>query len=319
MEKFSVIIPNWNGERHLPDCLDALRNQICTDFQLVLVDNGSTDRSTFLVRTGWPDATIVELPENIGFAAAVNRGISVSRGRYVILLNNDTQAAQDWLAKLSKAVDENPELSIFASLLVNFYDRNAVDSAGDGMRLVSGPFKIGEKLSPKCFSLREYVFGACGGGGCYRKEIFNQVGLFDEDFFAYFEDADFSFRANWCGYRSMLVPDAVIYHKVGGTSNTTRQLIDKFDILRRRNFIFLVVKNYPLVSLIKYGPAILLIHVAKMLLNICKGRFRVAFQTQLNILRGLPKILAKRKLVMASRNVSSAEMISICSTRSLHC
>lgn len=309
---FSVIIPNWNGRHQLDDCLNSLRRQIFDSFEAVLVDNGSSDGSADFVITTFQEVRVVVLKENVGFAASVNRGIEVAQGEYVVLLNNDTEVDPHWLGNLELVIRENPGVWLFASKLLNYYDRAIIDSAGDGLNLWFGPYKIGENELSDNYRRQTLIFGACGGGGCYKRELFDRIGLFDEDFFAYFEDIDLSFRANWAGYRCLSVPDAIVYHKVAATSGANSQNRERFDILRRRNYIFTIVKNYPASFLLQYLPFILTLHWLKFLLNLCRGRFRLAFMTQWEIVKGLPGMWRKRQAVMSVRRISNAEMKSRC-------
>jgi GT2 family glycosyltransferase len=310
--QFSVIIPNWNGKHHLEECLDSLCKQAFDNFETVLVDNGSNDGSVEFVCSKFPKVRIVALTENIGFAAGVNRGIEAAHGDYIVLLNNDTEVEQHWLESLALAMRANSDVWIFASKLLNYYDRKIIDSAGDALDLSLGPYKLGEfNLSEICRE-RCFIFGACGGGGCYKRELFDRIGLLDEDFFAYFEDVDLSFRANWAGFRCLSVPDAVIYHKVAATSGTSTSSKDRFDIMRRRNYLFLIIKNYPFTLLVQHGPFICAAHFLKFILDLCRGRFRVAFMTQWEIAKGLPKMLKKRQAIMAGRRISNTEMKSRC-------
>lgn len=308
----SVVIPNWNGKDHLEECLNSLRRQTYRDFETILVDNGSVDGSVAFVRGNYPEVRIEELGENHGFAAGVNVGIRAASGEFIALLNNDTEVDEEWLHRLSSAIVENPAISFFASKLVNYSKRDVVDSAGDGMNLWLGPYKIGEKEPAENYRMRRFVFGACGGGGCYRRDLFERVGLFDEEFFTYFEDIDLSFRANWAGFRCLFVPDAVIYHKVGGTADKSPKSRDFFDILRRRNYIFMVIKNYPAAFLWRYLPGILLVHLLKFLYFLAKGRIRVAVMTQVEIVKGLPEMLGNRRTIMASRKVTTGEIQARC-------
>ena len=309
---FSVIVLNWNGKHHLAECLDSLRRQSLLNFEIMLVDNGSTDGSVEFLTDSYPEVMLLELPRNIGFAGGVNAGIKASSGEYVVLLNNDTEVVATWLEQLAAAITSHPDVFIFASKLVNYFDRTSIDSAGDGMDLCRGPYKIGELLPAETFNECTIIFGACGGGGCYKREIFDQIGFFDEDFFAYFEDSDLSFRANWAGYRCLFVPDAIIYHKVGGTSDTNQVRRSRFDILRRRNFFFMIIKNYPGSFLLRYLPYVFAVHCLVFFANLLRGRFRVAFMTQFEIIKGLPIMLGKRKLILQKRRITSKEMLSRC-------
>lgn len=310
--QFSVVIPNWNGIHHLAECFYSLARQTFKDFEIVLVDNASTDGSVQFVRGHFPDARVVELNKNAGFAGGVNVGIKSARGEYIVLLNNDTEVELHWLENLALAIREYPDVLSFASKILNYYDRKIIDSAGDALDLSLGPYKIGEHEPSENYRERCFIFGACGGGGCYKRELFDRIGLFDEDFFAYFEDIDLSFRANWAGFRCLSVPGAVIYHKVAATSGATSRSRDRFDIMRRRNFIFLIVKNYPVAFLVQHGPFICAAHFLKFILNLCRGRFRVAFMTQWEIAKGMPKMLVKRQAIMAGRRITNAEMKSRC-------
>jgi len=277
-----------------------------------MIDNGSSDGSVEFVHCFFPHVRTVALYTNSGFAAGVNRGINAACGKFLVLLNNDTNTEAHWLENLVQAIHEYPDIWIFASKLLNYYDRNIIDSAGDALDLTLGPYKIGEFQQSESDQDRRFIFGACGGGGCYKRELFDRIGLFDEDFFAYFEDVDLSFRANWAGYRCLSVPDAVIYHKVAATSGASSANRDRFDIMRRRNYLFLIIKNYPLPFLVQHLPFILTSHSLKFLLNLCRGRFQVAFLTQWEILKGLPKMLNKRRAIMAARRIGNAEMKSLC-------
>lgn len=312
---FSVIIPNWNGRHHLAGCFDSLARQAFRDFEVILVDNASTDGSAGFVRGHFPDAGIVELHKNAGFAGGVNAGIRAAKGEYIVLLNNDTEAEPHWLEKIALAIREHPDVWIFASKLLNYYDRDIVDSAGDALDLSLGPYKIGEYEPSENHREQRFIFGACGGGGCYKRDLFDRIGLFDEDFFAYFEDIDLSFRANWAGFRCLSVPGAVVYHKVAATSGADTRSRDRFDMMRRRNYLFMIVKNYPLPFLVCHGPFICAAHFLKFILNLCRGRFRVALMTQWEIAKGLPRMVAKRRAIMAGRRITNAEMKSRCAPK----
>jgi GT2 family glycosyltransferase len=312
---FSVIIPNWNGRQLLGPCLASIAVQTFRAFEVILVDNGSTDGSVAFVRNDYPWVSICELGENLGFAAGVNAGIRLARGNYIVLLNNDTETDSKWLEKLAESIGDCPDIWLFASKLLNFYDRDLVDSAGDAFDLFLGPYKIGENARSSDFGRRTFIFGPCGGGGCYRRELFDRIGLFDEDFFAYFEDVDLSFRANWCGFRSLLVPDAVIYHKVAATSGDNAINRDRFDIMRRRNYILMLVKNYPATFLLRYLWFILIAHTVNFLQNLLRGRVRVAFQTQYEIAVGLPGMVRKRRAIMSGRCIANRELKSRCSSK----
>lgn len=315
---FSVIIPNWNGRSHLPECLDSLQRQTFKAFETIVVDNGSTDGSADLVRTQYPEVTLVTLPENRGFAGGVNAGIRIARGEYMALLNNDTAVDVGWLHALRQATLEYPDVWLFASKLVNYFDRSLVDSAGDGMDLDLGPYKIGDGESVEKYDKSGLIFGACGGGASYRRALLDKIGLFDEDYFAYYEDVDLAFRANWAGHRCLFVPGAVIYHKIGGTAAARPDAQQRFAVMTRRNLFMLIVKNYSLGLLLRHGFAILSLTALRKIGILLDGkipwrrRLSEIFLPELQFLRRLPSILNKRRAVMRLRVLSDREMERLC-------
>ena len=144
-ERVAVIIPNWNGARFLPDCLESLRRQTYTDFAVYVVDNGSHDASVPLLRERYPEFRVVELPENRGFSAAMNAGIAASRGDYVAALNNDTEAHPRWLEALMQVIDADPDIGFCASKLLDFRLRDMIDSFGDDYSITGFGVKLGTR------------------------------------------------------------------------------------------------------------------------------------------------------------------------------
>ena len=212
--KVTVVIPSWNGLAHLPECLAALERQTLRDFEVVIVDNASTDNGVEWVRAHHADVRIDLLPSNRGFAAAVNRGILVARGQFVALLNNDAVPEPRWLEALVDALERRREYSFAASLLVFYADPGRVNAAGDTydiLRLVGRNRGFGRPSH----GYREVkrVLGACAGAALYRRTLFAEVGPFDEDFFLMSEDTDFNLRCLVAGKRCLYVPEARVRHK----------------------------------------------------------------------------------------------------------
>ncbi len=188
---------------------------------------------------------MVPLGENLGIAAAFNAGIEASTAEYVVLLNNDTEQDPGWLEALVRAAEDHPEAGFFASKLVDFHDRTMLDGAGDAMRLSGLPYRLGHgERDGGRFDTPCYVFGACAAAALYRRDMLDEVGLFDEDFVSYCEDGDLSFRAQLAGYRCFYVPDAVVYHM--GSASTGGKRSPTATRLGTRNSFSLLVKNLPL-------------------------------------------------------------------------
>jgi GT2 family glycosyltransferase len=242
--RVTVVIPNWNGVCHLPECLASLAVQSFKDFGTVIVDNASTDEGIPWVRKHHPDVLVVQLEENWGFARAANTGIRTSKSEYVALLNNDTAADPDWLLALIEALDRHPNYDYAASKMIMYSRPDRLNGAGDvwhwrGMTAVNRGY--GEPAS--LYDKTERVFGACAGAALYRRALFDEVGPFDEGFFLMHEDTDFNLRCLMAGKRCLYVPQARVRHKVGASIDT--QPAVKMVLLRMRNETYAAFKNLP--------------------------------------------------------------------------
>lgn len=265
-----IIIPNWNGKGMLEHCLLSLRRQTFTNFRVIVVDNGSTDGSIALVETFFPEVRLVLLDHNTGFSVAVNRGIADSVAPWLLLLNNDMEVAEDCLEKLRLAVEKYPQFQIFALKMMNYNRRQFIDGAGDAVLRGGVGYRIGtmEQDSEEYRKDRE-SFGACAGAALYGKRIFDKVGLFDADFFAYLEDVDLNMQARRHGFRCMFIAGAIVYH-IGSASSGSK--INPLTIrLSTRNNIYVLIKNYPLRLFLRFLPAIIIYQLAWLLFCVKKG------------------------------------------------
>jgi GT2 family glycosyltransferase len=191
MPKASIIIPHWNGREHLQVCLTSLRNQTFADFEVILVDNASTDGSQEFVRQEFPEVQIVQLKENLGFTGACNAGYGTAKGAYIILLNNDTEAEPGWLAALVDAFERHPEAGSLACKMRLFDKRDHFHTAGDYYRIDGRPGNRGV-WQKDCgqYDREEPVFSACGGAAAYRRSVIEETGFLDDNFFFSCEDID---------------------------------------------------------------------------------------------------------------------------------
>lgn len=244
MSSVTCVIPNWNGARHLPECLAALAAQTRPAQRVVVVDNGSTDDSLAAMRSDFPDVEIIDLGANTGFSGAVNTGIRAADTDYVALLNNDTAADPVWLEELVRALDEHPAYDIAASLML-FYDApEIVNAAGDvfGVQFLAA-YNRGMWRPQDEYERPMRVFGACAGAALYRRRLFDEIGYFDESFFLMHEDTDLNIRALIAGKRCMYVPTARIRHKLGASIEAHPAL--EMERLQRRNEGIVVGKDLP--------------------------------------------------------------------------
>lgn len=243
MTDLSIIIPNFNGKHFLKLCLESLKVQD-NSFDVIIVDNGSTDGSVRFVKDNYPDYTLIENKENLGFSAGVNQGIKASSSEYVFLLNNDTEIESNCILNLLGCMMKDEDIFAVASKMIQSHDRSKLDDAGDEYTILGWTRKTGDGKSSNLYKDERDIFSACAGAALYRKCVFDEIGYFDEAFFAYLEDVDISYRARIQGYRCVYCPKAIVYHR---TSQTTGSRYNEFKIkTSARNNVFLIYKNMPL-------------------------------------------------------------------------
>jgi len=306
----SVIIPNWNGARYLPTCLDSLRRQTYADFETIVVDNASTDESVALIKRDYAEVRLLRLPSNRGLTGGVNAGIAVARGEIIALLNNDTEADPHWLAELARALAAHPEAGMAASKMLLFDRRDTLHSAGDFYRTDGVPGNRGVWQQDKGqFDREEPGFSACGGACAYRRAMLDDVGLLDESLFMYLEDVDLAWRAQLRGYGCIYVPTAIVYHRLSATGGGP---IASFYC--GRNFIAIIAKDVPGAILRRHWPAIVraqLGFAGESLRHFRQPAARARLRGQLAGLAQLPLRLRQRRLVQANRRVSDEYIASL--------
>ncbi|WP_333651866.1 glycosyltransferase family 2 protein [Lacrimispora sp.] len=250
-KKVTIIIPNYNGLKFMEPCFKALEAQSEKNFELLVVDNGSSDGSVeWLKERNIPS---VFLKENTGFSGAVNVGINRAQTPYVILLNNDTEPEPDYVKEMVKAIERSPEVFSVSSKMIQLYHKELMDDAGDMYSLLGWAYQRGVGQSSRGYRKPCQVFSACAGAAIYRREVFKEIGGFDEDHFAYLEDIDVGYRAKIFGYKNMYCPTAIVYHVGSGTSGSK---YNSFKVrLAARNNVYLNYKNMPFLQLfINLGP-----------------------------------------------------------------
>jgi hypothetical protein len=302
MPKISIIIPNWNGARFLGTCLKSLAKQNYQDFEVIVVDNGSSDNSVDFIKKEYPQHQVIALKENVGFARAVNIGIKATPSNLIALLNNDTEVDKNWLGEIAHAAAKYPEATFFASKMMDYKRRDIIDSCGDAMTWSGRSYKIGEgsKDSPK-YCKEKYIFGACAGASAYRKEFFDKVGYFDEDFFAYMEDVDLDFRAQLLGLKCLFVPSAIVYHIGSATAGRGSGLAFRHMV---RNHLFLILKNYPLAGLARHSARILYSELRLLAAARRERYLKEYFWAMKEVLFNLGLTLAKRAKIQKKTHVS---------------
>lgn len=306
----SIIIPHWNGREHLADCLNALRQQTVSEFEVLLVDNGSDDGSQAYVQEQFHEVTLIELGTNRGFTGACLAGYARAKGDIIILLNNDTAVEPDWLAEILAAFERHPQAGSVASRMMLFDERDHFHTAGDFVRIngIPGNRGVWEQDAGQ-YDQEMAVFGACGGSSAYRKTMLDEIGFLDPTFFFSCEDVDLAWRAQLAGWKTIYAPKAKLYHKLKATGGSaTGSFYDG------RNFLWLIAKNYPTSLLLRNWQPILQgqWQITRDALRHWRGEAaRARLKGQLFGLLGLGKMLIKRRQIQANRRVSDDYLLSL--------
>ena len=218
MKKATIIIPNYNGLKFMEMCMSALEKQTCKDFEILVVDNGSTDGSVEWLKEN--EIPSIFLPENTGFSGAVNVGIKASKTPFVILLNNDTEAKEGYVEALIREIERSPKIFSVSPKMIQLYHKELMDDGGDMYSIMGWAYQRGVGQEIERYNRACNVFSACAGAAIYRREVFEEIGYFDEMHFAYLEDIDVGYRAKIAGYYNRYCPSAEIYHVGSGTSGS---------------------------------------------------------------------------------------------------
>lgn len=246
--KVTIVIPNYNGKHFMEPCLSSLSEQTYKDFHILVVDNASSDGSIEYMEENYPDIELIKLQKNYGFSKAVNIGIQHSRTPYVILLNNDTTVDTRYVEEMVKAIEKSPKIFSVSSKMIQMYHPELIDSAGDLYTLLGWGVCRGCGRPVSNYTKYDEIFTACAGAAIYRRSVFDEIGYFDENHFAYLEDIDIGYRARIYGYYNMYCPTALVYHVGSGTSGSK---YNSFKVkLAARNNLYLNYKNMPALQLV---------------------------------------------------------------------
>ena len=303
----SIVILTWNGRRFLDDCLRSVAAQAGVEWEAILVDNGSTDGTVQYVRERYPWVRIVALADNVGFTGGNNAGVREARGRYVAFLNNDTIVEPGWLAALRAGIDESRAIALTTSKIVYMHDPTILDSAGDAVLRWGGAFKRHHGEPVETAADTREVFGVCGAACLMVTRVFDELGGFDEDFFASHEDVDLSYRARLRGYRSRYVADAIVRHH----GSATLGRLSAFAVFHgQRNLEWVYVKNTPATILVRTLIGHLVYDVAAAIHFARVGRLGSFVRAKVAALAGLPRMVRKRAAIQRARTATAAEIWS---------
>jgi GT2 family glycosyltransferase len=293
----------WNSAQYLSGCLDALVAQVFKDFEVVLIDNGSTDGCLGVVNNYMSllKIRIEKLGENKGFAAANNLGARLARGQWLALLNSDAFPEPDWLEKLLGAAGNDPAFSFFASRQLQSNASHLLDGAGDVFHISGVAWRRYSGWPAGQFGLKmQEVFSPCAAAALYSRQAFLEVGGFDEDFFSYHEDVDLGFRLRLRGFRCLYVPEAVVHH-IGSASYGKASAFAIYH--GHRNLVWTYIKNMPPVLFWLYLPIHLLMNLIFLLYFSTRGQSKAIWRAKRDALRGLGRMLRKREEIQRQRRV----------------
>mgnify|MGYP002831512540 CR=1 FL=1 len=300
----TVVVVNFNGRAYLRRCLDSLACQT-VEHEVIVVDNDSSDGSTELVRSQYPNVRLILLRRNAGFAAANNIGAREAHGRYIAFLNNDTEVTANWLDCLLNGLKQNPNAGFAASRIVYLQDRSVVDSAGDVVTRSGGAFKRGHGKSAEEFSEPAEIFGACGAACLFQHDVFFEVGGFDENFFLVFEDVDLSYRAQLLGYQCQYVPDAVVAHAGSAAIGRVSRMAIYYG---QRNIEWVYLKNTPTGLLVLTFPCHVVYLIASAIYHAAIGALGPFATGKWAALGGSLRVLRQRRVIQRSRRLSSVAL-----------
>lgn len=266
--KVTVVIPNFNGSKFLQPCLDSLANQSMKEFEVIVIDNGSKDNSLTILKQ-YAFVRTICFSENQGFCKAVNRGIKEAKTKYVILLNNDTQAEPEFVAELLAEIEQNPRIFSVSAQMLQLNSRELIDDAGDFYTALGWAFARGKGKPAQKYDKPTEIFASCAGAAIYRKAIFEQIGDFDSNHFAYLEDIDIGYRARIYGYINRYQPAAKVLHAGSGFSGSK---YNEFKVnFSSANSVYIIGKNMPLLQWMLNLPLLLTGFAIKILFFILKG------------------------------------------------
>ena len=304
----SLIVVNWNGKVFLRDCLSTLTQQTYSSFEIIVVDNGSTDGSGDFILEHFPHVRLVALTENKGFAGGNTKGLEVAQGEYIALVNNDTRVDGRWLENLIRPMLKYPGVGICSSKLL-LHDTGELEAAGDGLTTWGVGFKRGFEEDPGLHTKQEFVFGASAAACLYRKKMLDGIGFLDSDFFFNDEDTDLNFRAQLAGWTCLYIPTAIVYHRVNATIG---RMSDLHVYYHTRNLEFLWIKNMPTGLMLRFAHHKLLQEIgAFCYLCLRLGKWKPFFRAKRDALRLVPTMWDKRRDIQKHKKVSNSYIQSI--------
>lgn len=306
----SVIIVNYNGKKWLKPCLDSLSKQIYKNFEIIVVDNNSNDGSVAYLNKNYPKVIMLQSKTNVGFSEGNNNGYKLAKGQYIILLNNDTIVENNFIKNLLEAYEKNPHAAIIQPKIVHMQQPESIDTCGSYWTDTSFLYHVGNDKHASLYNESCEVFSIKAAAAIIKTSVIKKIGLFDNDFWCYYEETDFCHRGWLSGYSTLYIPTTTVYHAGGGTSLSFGNDYIQFHNFKNKMLSFL--KNFSFTSLFTILPLYLFFN---FILSIY-WLFQRKYKHSLSLYRAiwwnivvLPKTLKKRKLVQSLRKISDQEYL----------
>lgn len=302
----SIIIASTDGRTYLEECLPSLARQTFTDFEVIIVDNGSSDGSAGYIADAWPAARVIVTPERLGFACAMNRGIGAARAPLVVILNNDVVLDAAWLAELVGCMRRHPDAGFCSSRAYSHADPQRIDGAGAALAMGGWVYEVGHgEIDRGAWDDEREVCVATGVSLMLRRPMLERIGTFDEAFETGSEDADLTLRAFLAGYRGFYAPASILHHRRRGTvSRRPAELVVRY----QRNIELVILKNLPLGLLLRGVPARLAFWLASFALHVRDGNGLLFIRGKLAVIPALPHALRERRRLRRNRRVAPREL-----------
>lgn len=277
-KKVSVIVLNWNGKKFLKNCLDSLQKVTYSSFEIIIVDNHSTDGSLEFVKKNYPKFTLIENKKNYGFAEGNNIGFRVSRGEYILFLNNDTVVTPNFLQPIISDFEDNPKIGCLQPQIRVLKDKDLLDEVGSFMTFTGFLYHYGfrKKYNQEKYRKMREIFSAKGACIIFPRKILKKIGLFDKDFFIFFEETDLCFRVWLSGHKVVYEPKSVIYHVVGGdTSSSDKYRYERRIYLTFKNMNCSYLKNFGVTNWLTIFPIFIAVQICVLIYSLIRLRLRV--------------------------------------------
>jgi GT2 family glycosyltransferase len=319
MDPVSVVVINFNGKHHLKACLISVQRADGPIRQIILVDDCSTDGSVEYVQRQFPEVKVISLMQNLGPSAARNAGIEAAQTKWVCLLDNDIVVDKNWLVPLIEAMTSDRDVTICASRILVYEKPELIGTDGDDAHFVGMPTQrsVWCRVSEIEGSTPQEIGAAPGASILIDKSRMKTSHYFDPDFFYNFEELDLSLRNRMLGYRCLVVPQSIVYHKylTGGVSGLTSNQ-PRYDPKRAyyvfRNRWFVILKCYSIRTLFVIAPSLLLFEIATVVFAVRRGVIRAYMHALKSLWQSLPDILRKRQVIQTTRIVSDRALLSAC-------